>query len=138
MAERIRLEEFGKQLASLDRSLRLLAEEEDAEKRLSFRSAVVADFQLAFELCWKACQELAKFEETVVRKPKESVTFLKETGLIQSTDLFEAMIDSRNRSTHIYGQDMVDSMLPYIKEDFAQLLHEIHYALLRRYSEKRA
>ena len=129
------MEEFGKQIIALNRSIRLWKEAVNEELRLSLRSAVVKDFELAYELSWKAAQELAALEGQKVRKPKEALTFLLDTGVLTDTLLFEAIIDSRNRSVHTYGPAMLDSMLPAVVEDFSTLLALLHDALLRYHSK---
>jgi nucleotidyltransferase substrate binding protein (TIGR01987 family) len=134
----IRLEEFGKQLKALERTLGFFKVEEDSDKRISLRSAVIKDFELAYELCWKAAQELANFEDAKVYKPKEAVRFLLEIRILEDSALFEAMIDSRNRTTHVYGEGMLESLLPLIEHDFAGLLTQLNDAILRYYSERRA
>ena len=133
----IRLEEFGKQLASLEESVAALKTATGSLRRL-IRTAVIKDFELAFELCWKAGREIALLEEIEAKGPSMVLSMLKRLGIFPQNHLYDQMIDDRNTTFHAYKDKIVEGLALTISEMYLPLLRQSYDDIQQYYSKRRS
>lgn len=105
-----RLENFGSALESLRQPLagRALTSFSDLEKR-----GVIHAFEYTFELSWKMLKDYLEFSG-IALKPATPRSVIKQafaTGVIDDGQLWIDMMEDRNQSSHLYGQEMSDRVL---------------------------
>ncbi len=86
-----------------------------------YRTGVIGQFNLTFELAWKALQAVlrehgAKGAET--GSPREILQLGYKLGFVEDSGVWLAMLKKRNTSVHIYNEDEIDEMLLLIRNSF--------------------
>lgn len=86
-----------------------------------YRTGVIGQFHLTFELAWKALQAVlkehgAKGAET--GSPREILQLGYKLGFVEDSAVWLAMLKKRNNAAHIYNEDEIDEMLLLIRDSF--------------------
>lgn len=92
-----------------------------AENNDIYRTGIIGQFNLTFELAWKALQELMKMhgvESTSTGSPREILQLGYKIGFINDSEVWLMMLKKRNTSVHIYNEEEVDEMLILIRDSF--------------------
>lgn len=110
------LEIFSKHLAILRGADFKRANENDI-----YRIGVVVQFNLTFELAWKALQAVLKqhgVEEAETGSPREILQLGYKVGFVNDQATWLLMLKKRNVSVHIYNEDEVDELVILIRDSF--------------------
>lgn len=104
-------------------SLKVLqnADFEKASQDEIYRTGIVGQFQLTFELAWKALQavlQLHSVEGAEAGSPREILKLGYKTGFLNDADVWLLMLKKRNLSVHIYDEEEVDSLIVLIRDSF--------------------
>lgn len=86
-----------------------------------YRTGIIGQFNLTFELSWKALQSVLRehgVESFDTGSPREILQLGYKFGFINDAELWLVMLKKRNTSVHIYSEDEVDEMLLLIKDSF--------------------
>ena len=79
-----------------------------AENNDIYRTGVIGQFNLTFELAWKALQEIMRkhgVEEASTGSPREVLQLGYRIGFIENPDVWLLMLKKRNTSVNIYNED---------------------------------
>ena len=112
-----------KKLDNFNNCLTILA---DADFRMAetddiYRTGIIGQFNLTFELAWKALQEVMRrhsVEEAATGSPREILQLGYKIGFISDAAVWLLMLKKRNASVHIYNEDEVDEMIMLIRDSF--------------------
>lgn len=110
------IEKFSKHLAILRGADFKRANENDI-----YRIGVVVQFNLTFELAWKALQAVLKqhgVEEAETGSPREILQLGYKVGFVNDQATWLLMLKKRNVSVHIYNEDEVDELVILIRDSF--------------------
>lgn len=110
------LEIFFKHLAILKGADFKRANENDI-----YRIGVVVQFNLTFELAWKALQAVLKqhgVEEAETGSPREILQLGYKVGFVNDQATWLLMLKKRNVSVHIYNEDEIDELVILIRDSF--------------------
>ncbi len=110
------LEIFFKHLAILKGADFKRANENDI-----YRMGVIGQFNLTFELAWKALQAVLKqhgVEEAETGSPREILQLGYKVGFVNDQATWLLMLKKRNVSVHIYNEDEVDELVILIRDSF--------------------
>ena len=115
--------QFMKKLENFTNSLSILAEADFklAESNDIYRTGIIGQFNLTFELAWKALQEIMRMhgiEEASTGSPREILQLAYKIGFISDSEVWLLMLKKRNTSVHIYNEDEVDEMIMLIRDSF--------------------
>lgn len=97
------------------------ADFEKASQDEIYRTGIVGQFQLTFELAWKALQavlQLHSVEDAETGSPREILKLGYKTGFLNDADVWLLMLKKRNLSVHIYDEEEVDSLIVLIRDSF--------------------
>ena len=97
------------------------ADFEAADNNEIYRTGVVGQFNLAFELAWKALQEILKLhgvDDASTGSPREILQLAYKFGFINDSAVWLMMLKKRNTSVHIYNEDEVDELVLLIRDSF--------------------
>ena len=97
-----------------------------AETNDIYRTGIIGQFNLSFELAWKALQEIMRMhgiEEASTGSPREILQLAYKIGFISDSEVWLLMLKKRNTSVHIYNEDEVDRYIDeyskiYILENY--------------------
>ena len=114
---------FMKKLDNFSNCLTVLksADFKFADSNEIYRTGVIGQFNLTFELAWKALQEILKMhsvEGAATGSPKEILQLGYKVGFISDSNVWLLMLKKRNTSVYIYNEDEIDEMLLLIRDSF--------------------
>lgn len=111
-----KLDNFSKSLAVLKAADFQMAEENEI-----YRTGVIGQFNLTFELAWKALQavlQLHGVEAAATGSPREILQLAYKTGFLDDSTVWLSMLKKRNTSVHIYDEDEIDELILLIRDSF--------------------
>ena len=97
------------------------ADFELADNNEIYRTGVVGQFNLTFELAWKALQEVLKMhgvKEADTGSPREILQLGYKLGFVNDSAVWLLMLKKRNTSVRIYNENEVDEMIMLICDSF--------------------
>ena len=92
-----------------------------AETNDIYRTGIIGQFNLTFELAWKALQEVMKIhgvEGASTGSPREILQLGYKIGFLKDSKVWLLMLKKRNTSVHIYNEDEIDEMIMLIRDSF--------------------
>jgi nucleotidyltransferase substrate binding protein (TIGR01987 family) len=112
-----------KKLDNFSNSLDVLkgADFELANNNVIYRTGVIGQFNLTFELAWKALQEVLRIhgaEGAETGSPREILQLGYKFGFINDSSVWMLMLKKRNLSIHICNEDEIDEMLLLTRDSF--------------------
>ena len=112
-----------KKLENFTNSLSILADADFklAESNDIYRTGIIGQFNLTFELAWKALQEIMRMhsvEGAATGSPREILQLGYKIGFINDSEVWLLMLKKRNTSVHIYNEDEIDEMIMLIRDSF--------------------
>ena len=132
--------QFMKKLDNFANCLSILS---DADFKLAetndiYRTGMIGQFNLTFELAWKALQEIMKMhgvEGASTGSPREVLQLAYKIGFINDSEGWLLMLKKRNTSVHIYNEDEVDGMITLIHDRFIPAFHALKDMLVKKLNE---
>ena len=97
------------------------ADFELADENEIYRMGVIGQFNLTFELAWKALQEILRLHgvsEAETGSPREILQLAYKFGFVDDDAVWLAMLKKRNTFMHIYNNDEIDELLSLIRDSF--------------------
>lgn len=112
-----------KKLDNFNKCLNVLksADFELANDNEIYRTGVIGQFNITFELAWKALQAVLKIhgvEDAQTGSPREILQLGYKMGFVSDATVWILMLKKRNVSVHIYNEDEIDEMLLLIRDSF--------------------
>ena len=92
-----------------------------ADENDIYRTGVIGQFHLTFELAWKALQAVLRMhgaEGAGTGSPREILQLGYQFGFLDDSAVWIAMLNKRNRSVHIYNEDEINQLLLMIRDSF--------------------
>ncbi len=86
-----------------------------------YRTGIIGQFNLTFELSWKALKEVLKIhgaEGAETGSPREILQLGYKFGFVNDSAVWLAMLKKRNTSVHIYDEEEIDEMILLIRDSF--------------------
>ena len=125
-----RLENFSNCLSVLKNADFKLAETNDI-----YRTGIIGQFNLTFELAWKALQEIMNLhgvEGASTGSPREILQLAYKIGFLNDSAVWLLMLKKRNTSVHIYNED---EMIMLIRDSFLPAFTELEQILKEKLNE---
>lgn len=111
-----------KKLENFNRCLDVLANADfDKADDEIYRTGIVGQFTLTFELAWKALQEVLRMHGVSgaeTGSPREILQLAYKVGFISDSETWLLILKKRNTSVHIYNEDEIDELIILIKDSF--------------------
>ena len=86
-----------------------------------YRTGVIGQFNLTFELAWKALQAVLRehgAEGADTGSPREILQLGYKLGFVEDSAVWLTMLKKRNASVHIYDEDKIDELLLLTRDSF--------------------
>ena len=128
-----KLDNFSNCLAILADADFTLAETNDI-----YRTGIIGQFNLTFELAWKALQEILKIhgvDGSSTGSPREILQLGYKTGFLKDSEVWLLMLKKRNTSVHIYNEEDVDEMILLIRDSFIPAFLVLKETLIKKLDE---
>lgn len=109
-----------------------------AETNDIYRTGVIGQFNLTFELAWKALQEILKIhgvDGSSTGSPREILQLGYKTGFLKDSEVWLLMLKKRNTSVHIYNEEDVDEMILLIRDSFIPVFIVLKETLIKKLDE---
>lgn len=127
-----KLDNFSNCLAVLKNADFKLAENNDI-----YRTGIIGQFNLTFELAWKALQEIMKMhgvEGSFTGSPREILQLGYKVGFLNDSAVWLLMLKKRNTSVHIYNEEEIDEMIMLIRDSFLPAFTALEKTLQQKLS----
>lgn len=129
-----------KKLENFTNSLSILAEADFklAERNDIYRTGIIGQFNLTFELAWKALQEIMRMhsvEGAATGSPREILQLGYKIGFIDDSETWLLMLKKRNTSVHIYNEEEVDELILLIRDSFIPAFTALKDTLVKKLDE---
>ena len=109
-----------------------------AETNDIYRTGIIGQFNLTFELAWKALQEMMRMHsvaEAATGSPREILQLAYKVGFINDPEIWLLMLKKRNTSVHIYNEAEVDEMIVLIRDSFIPAFTVLKDTLVKKLLE---
>ncbi len=86
-----------------------------------YRTGVIGQFNLTFELAWKALQAVLRVhgaEGAETGSPREILQLGYKLGFVEDSAVWLTTLKKRNTSMHIYDEGEIDEMILLIRDSF--------------------
>ena len=130
---RLRLDNFANCLDILKQADFELADSNDI-----YRMGVVGQFNLTFELAWKALQEVLRMhgvEGAETGSPREILQVGYKVGFVNDSSVWLLMLKKRNTSIHIYNEEEIDELIVFIRDSFIPAFTDLEETLQEKLIE---
>ena len=131
---------YMKKLDNFSNCLRVLknADFELADSNEIYRTGVIGQFNLTFELAWKALQEVLKMHGAAgaeTGSPREILQLGYKMGFVDDASVWLLMLKKRNLSVHIYNEEDVEEMIVLIRDSFITAFVDLEKVLEKKVEE---
>ena len=114
------------------------ADFELADENEIYRMGVIGQFNLTFELAWKALQEVLRLHGVSgaeTGSPREILQLGYKIGFVNDAAVWLSMLKKRNTFMHIYNDDEIDEMLLLIRDSFTPAFAVLEKVLREKLEE---
>lgn len=122
-----KLDNFSNCLLILKNADFVLADSNDI-----YRTGVIGQFNLTFELAWKALQEIMRLHGVLgaeTGSPREILQLGYQYGFINDSTVWLLMLKKHNTSVYIYNEEQVDEMILLIRDSFIPVFIKLEETL---------
>lgn len=109
-----------------------------ADSNEIYRTGVIGQFNLTFELAWKALQEVLKQHGAAgaeTGSPREILQLGYKIGFVNDSAVWLLMLKKRNTSVHIYNEEEIDEMILLIRDSFIPAFVDLEKILKEKLKE---
>lgn len=117
------------------------ADFEIAKENEIYRTGIIGQFNLTFELAWKALQEILKLHGAAgaeTGSPREILQLGYKLGFLNDSAVWLLMLKKRNVSVHLYNEDDIDEMILLVRDSFIPAFSALEKTLQEKLAEVRA
>lgn len=103
-----------------------------------YRTGIVGQFNLIFELAWKALQQVLRVhgvQEAETGSPREILQLGYKVGFIEDSSVWLLMLKKRNLSVHLYNEAEIDELLILIRDKFIPAFWQLGKMLQQKLAE---
>lgn len=103
-----------------------------------YRTGVIGQFNLTFELAWKALQEILRLHGAEGADTGSLIEILQlgyKLGFVNDSAVWLLMLKKRNTSVHIYNEQEVDEMILLIRDSFIPAFVALEKTLREKLAE---
>lgn len=114
------------------------ADFELADSNEIYRTGVIGQFNLTFELAWKTLQAVLRLhgaEGADTGSPREILQLGYKFGFINDSSVWLLMLKKRNLSVNIYNEEDVEEMIVLIRDSFITAFVDLEKVLEKKVEE---
>ena len=109
-----------------------------AENNDIYRTGIIGQFNLTFELSWKALQAVLRIhgaDGAETGSPREILQLGYKLGFVDDSAVWLLMLKKRNTSVHVYDEDEIDEMIALIRDSFIPAFVVLENTLRAKFDE---
>lgn len=117
------------------------AEFEQAKESVIYRTGIVGQFNLTFQLAWKALQAVLRLHNVNVAETGSPLSILKlgyKSGFISDSEVWLLMHKKRNTVTHEYSEEDIDALIILIRNSFIYAFEKLLETLIEKEDEAKS
>jgi nucleotidyltransferase substrate binding protein (TIGR01987 family) len=95
-------------------------------------SGAVKDFEIAYELAWKALKRTLEAEGHAPSSARDSFEQAYQLGWLPEGDVWLAMIGDRNLTVHTYNEAFAQALVQRIRDAYLPALESLLVAVEQR------
>lgn len=106
-----------------------------ADNNVIYRTGVIGQFNLSFELAWKALQAALRLhgvEGAETGSPREILQLGYKVGFVSDDNVWLMMLKKRNTIVHVYNEDEASELLLLIRDSFIPALTDLEHTLCEK------
>ena len=103
-----------------------------------YRTGVIGQFNLTFELAWKALQAVLRLhgaDEAATGSPREIIQLGHKFNFINDPDVWLLMLKERNIASHVYDEDEINKLVLLIRDKFINAFEVLEKTLREKFEE---
>ncbi|MFV0502654.1 MAG: HI0074 family nucleotidyltransferase substrate-binding subunit [Lachnospirales bacterium] len=103
-----------------------------------YRTGVIGQFNLTFELAWNALQvalRLHGVRSAEIGSPREILQLGYKIEFVDDSSIWLLMLKKRNTAMHIYNERNIDEMIILIRDSFIPAFIELEKTLIEKLGE---
>lgn len=100
--------------------------------------ACIHRFEYTYELFWRLLKKIVESEGGEAPFPKIAFQAAYQANLIDNENIWLAMLQARNLTTHTYNVELADKVyndikhfFPVIQASFKEIAHKYHYSITK-------
>ena len=93
-----------------------------------YRTGIIGQFNLTFELAWKALQEVLRLHDVEGAEsgsPREILQLANKVNFLDSDAVWLSMLKTRNLSVHLYNEEEAVEMIGKIKDEYIEAFEKL-------------
>lgn len=111
-----RLQSYERALATLERGAAVAVVREFSELE---EQGLIQGFEFTHELAWNLCRDYLRAQgNQAIHGSKDATRFAFRDGLLTNGEIWMAMIESRNLSSHTYNADVAKKLVAQILDQY--------------------
>lgn len=117
------------------------AEFEQAKESVIYRTGIVGQFNLTFQLAWKALQAVLRLHNVNGAETGSPLSILKlgyKSGFISDSEVWLLMHKKRNTVTHEYSEEDIDALIILIRNSFIYAFEKLLETLIEKEAEAKS
>lgn len=117
------------------------ADFEQAKESVIYRTGIVGQFNLTFELAWKAMQAVLRAHNVSGAETGSPLSILKlayRSGFISDSDVWILMHKKRNTAAHEYSEEEIDALIILIRDSFIPAFEKLLDMLVEKDAEAKS
>lgn len=114
------------------------ADFEQAKESVIYRTGIVGQFNLTFELAWKALQAVLRMHNVSGAETGSPLSILKlayKTDFISDSEVWILMHRKRNVAIHEYSEEDIDALIILIRDSFIPAFEKLLHTLIEKEAE---
>lgn len=117
------------------------ADFEQAKESVIYRTGIVGQFNLTFELAWKAIQAVLRAHNVSGAETGSPLSILKlayRSGFISDSEVWILMHQKRNAATYEYSEEDIDALIILIRDSFIPAFETLLNMLVEKAAEAKS
>lgn len=111
---------------------------QEAENDEIYRMGMIGQFQLTFELAWKALKFILEQDGVggaETGSAREILKLAASVGFLQDEAVWLLMLKKRNLSAHLYNEEEIDELMVLLRDSFLPAFRRLREFLLNKQRE---
>ena len=124
---RQRFENFEKSFNVFQRRIDTLEKSPEDE---GYKMALIQSFEITIELSWNTLKDYMESQGLNCNSfPKNIIRMAFKTDLIDSPEDWMESIDTRNKTSHTYKEDILEEVTVFIQDKFCPIVKDLYFKL---------
>lgn len=114
------------------------ADFEFANENDIYRTGIIGQFNLTFELAWKDLQAVLRMhgvKDAETGSPREILQLGFKLGFVEDPSVWLSMLKARNTSVHIYDESEINELILMIRDSFTPAFGRLEKTLQTKIEE---